>query len=198
MKKERTYPNIFWIAFQLLISLPILWFGLVIFFEEVFSIEMPFTNPDVSPENPSTEDIMYGIAYGLCITGGGFFMLCLMAINWCNVSMSDAGFTFVKPLQLKKKTIRWQDIRGFSTSQSCHFRSGSSESVMWCFDSVVIYGSKGEVVEIISGYNFGFKVVEKTLRQRGVEYLGFEPHEPVLLGFIGRREYKFLDDKQDP
>jgi len=191
MKKERTYSNIFWILPQVVVSLGAICLGTLMAYDAFgFDFYFQWDKLDEYVLN-FHEDAIFLIPFGLCIKGYGLYILWGLSIRWCNVVLNDNGFTFVKPLRAQRKTIPWNDIRGFSTSQMCQYRDISGTDALWCSDSIVIYESGGEVIEVIDIHNFRFSIVEKTLRKQKVTYLGFEPHEE---SFFGIRRYKFLNE----
>lgn len=193
MKATRTYPNPIWIVPQFLAGLSLIWIGLAMFSDGFgYSLAVLRIHSNEGLIN-TTEDLISAIGFGTCMISGGMYILWGLSIRWCNVALNDNGFTFVRPLRARRKTIPWNDIRGFSTSQMCQYRDISGTDALWCSDSIVIYESGGEVIEVIDIHNFRFSIVEKTLRKQKVTYLGFEPHEE---SFFGIRRYKHLNNKK--
>lgn len=138
MKTEITYSNILWIGPQFTIILFMFWLGLIMLPDELRVI---FYNTHVHGDvdvSIASEDFMLFLAFSLFLIGYGLHMLWGLSIRWCTVVLSDEGFTYVKPLRLSKKTIPWNSILGFSTSQMCQYRDISGQSALWCSDSIEI------------------------------------------------------------
>jgi len=180
MKRIRTYPNIFWIAFNLFIAFFVFWFSMNILFA-VLQIQLPILLKFNKGESGADGIIFLFIFLLILISIYQFY---IVSYRTSYVIFHENGIALIKPLRAKVKFYTWQEIKGFSTSQICY--NLRSEPV-WCSDSVVIYTNDKEVFEIIKVYNFRFNIVEKKLKEYNVNYLGFEPFKS---GFIVRK-YKF-------
>jgi hypothetical protein len=186
MKTIRTYPNIFWIAFNLFIAFFVLWFSMNILFA-VLQIQLPIFLKFNKTDSEGDGIVLLFILLLILVSAYQFYIL---SYRTCYILFHENGVTLIKPLKAEIKFFKWQELKGFSTSQICYkLRSGT----VWSSDSVVIY-TADRAFEIIKIYNFRFKIVEKKLNECNVKYLGFEAFRT---GFIVRK-YKFLNTKTTP
>ena len=97
------------------------------------------------------------------------------------IIIDERTFSIYELIKLKNTKVKFNNIRGYSKSEAYFGRYN------WKSDSIVIYFENGEISEIVKVFVYNIDILEKELKYKKVQYLGFEDYNT---GWFYRK-YKF-------
>jgi hypothetical protein len=163
MAGNRTFPNVFWILVNLIL---ILFLSAVVVF-------MTFA---------FLKNSNYGILFPLILVLSILVVIYIQLSNHFSfVIINQDGIRIVQPLKLKKINLKWENIKGYSTSEFWYGKN------LYKSKSFIIYSKTKEATEIIKLYNLKFDETVSSLKNYQIQQLGSEPYQTG----IWKRKYKF-------
>ena len=163
MAGNRTFPNVFWILINLIF---------IIFLSTI----VVFMTLAISKNHN------YGILFPLIL------VLAILLVFYIQLSnhfsffiVNENGIQIIQPLKLMKVDLKWNEIKGYSTSE---FRYGRD---LYKSKSFVIYSKTKAPIEVIKLFNLKFDETLSSLKNYPIQKLGSEAYQTGIY----KRKYKF-------
>ncbi|MCG2611994.1 hypothetical protein LZZ90_10795 [Flavobacterium sp. SM15] len=163
MTEIRTFPNVFWIAINVVITL--FFFSLTVFLTSVYLKD-------------KNSVILFPIFFLFFFSVLFFYQL---SNHFVYISKDEHGITITQPLKFKIVKLDWGQIRGYSISEVWFGKNLHSSK------SFVIYTIDKKIFEIIKICNFRFDKMLLSFDNNKIPNLGYEPYQTGVY----KRKYKY-------